>query len=97
MEDPAVRKAQLALIRQAMPRVAVMVQDKRRQLGDDHVTVCQARGMAGEPGWFYAREGAIAVGRLWPEALEAEAAAMPAGIDPAGVAIVCLRPKGGAA
>lgn len=67
MEDPAARKAINQLIRQAMPKVASMVAEHRKRLGDAHVTECQRRGMRGEPGWFFAREGALAVGTPWDE------------------------------
>lgn len=46
----------------AMPKVAALVAEKRRLLGDAHVNDCWARGMRGEPGYFFAREGAIAIG-----------------------------------
>lgn len=96
MEEVRQRKAVLELVRRAMPRVAEMVEARRKTLGDEHVTRCQQRGMAGEPGWFYAREGMLAIGRIWPAAIEAEQAAMPQGIDVAGTAFVVLRPKEGA-
>lgn len=50
-----------------------MVADKRRLYGDTHVTECVKRGLAGEPGWFFAREGVVSVGTpdaawgTWPE------------------------------
>jgi hypothetical protein len=49
----------------AMPGVARLVAEKRRVLGVEHVRECWARGMAGEPGWFFAREGAVAIGTPW--------------------------------
>lgn len=58
--------ARLALIRQAMPGVAKLVAGHRKQLGDAFVTDCIQRGLAGEPGFFFAREGALAVGTPWP-------------------------------
>lgn len=46
-----------------MPTVAAMVRRKRAELGDAHVNECWRRGVVeAEPGWFYAREGALAVG-----------------------------------
>lgn len=46
-----------------MPSVAAMVKQKRRELGNAHVDLCWRRGVVeGEPGWFFAREGAVAVG-----------------------------------
>lgn len=49
----------------AMPGVARLVAEKRAALGDAHVRRCWAKGMAGEPGWFFAREGGIALGTPW--------------------------------
>lgn len=49
----------------AMPGVARLVAERRRELGNAHVAECWRRGMAGEPGWFFAREGAIAIGTPW--------------------------------
>lgn len=49
-----------------MPGVARQVAEKRRLLGDAHVNECWRRGVLGlEPGWFFAREGALAVGTPW--------------------------------
>lgn len=62
MED---RKVINGLIAQAMPRAAAMVRDKRAVYGHRHVTECVSRGLAGEAGWFFAREGSIAVGVPW--------------------------------
>jgi hypothetical protein len=55
----------MKLIGEAMPVTADMVRDYRRVLGDAHVTECIKRGLAGEPGWFFAREGTLAVGTAW--------------------------------
>lgn len=60
----------------AMPGVARLMAEKRRQLGDAHVAECWRRGMAGEPGWFFAREGAIAIGTPWDDPVLANFAAM---------------------
>lgn len=50
-----------------MPGVARLLADKKRELGADHVNRCWAQGVvAAEPGWFFAREGALAVGVPWP-------------------------------
>lgn len=75
MEDPAARKALNELIRQAMPKVAALVAEHRRKHGDAHVMECQRRGMRGEPGWFFAREGPIAVGTPWDDPVIANFAA----------------------
>lgn len=52
----------------AMPGVARLMRDRRAQLGDAHVNECWRRGVIErEPGWFFAREGALAVGTPWPD------------------------------
>lgn len=90
MEEVRQRKAVFELVRSVMPRVVAMVGDRRRELGDAFVAECQRRGMAGEPGWFYAWESGLAVGTPWPDAL-----AMVAQVDPTGEikskAVVVLR------
>ena len=51
-----------------MPGVARLMADKRRELGDAHVNDCWKRGvLLRERGWFYAREGALAVGMPFDE------------------------------
>jgi len=50
-----------------------LVAEKRRALGDAHVNLCWKHGVELlEPGWFYAREGALSIGVPWPLAEEAE-------------------------
>lgn len=50
----------------AMPGVARQIREQRRALGDAHVNECWQRGVVQrEPGWFFAREGALAVGTPW--------------------------------
>lgn len=52
----------------AMPGVTELMKDKRREVGDAHVNECWQRGVVnGEPGWFFAREGALAVGTPWDD------------------------------
>jgi hypothetical protein len=51
-----------------MPGVAALVREKRKALGDAHVNECWTRGVVQrEPGWFFAREGALAVGTPWDD------------------------------
>lgn len=46
-----------------MPGVSRLMADKRRELGAEHVRECWRRGVVNrERGWFYAVEGALAVG-----------------------------------
>ena len=59
-----------------MPRVAALMKSQRQKHGDAHVNECWRRGVVlGEPGWFFAVEGSLAVGvpaaswdwKQWPE------------------------------
>lgn len=51
----------------AMPGVSRLMLEKRRLHGDAHVAECWRRSLAGEPGWFFAREGALAIGTPWDD------------------------------
>lgn len=54
-----------------MPGVAKLLADKRRELGDAYVKQCWEMGVnQAKPGWFFAREGVLAVGTIWPEAAD---------------------------
>lgn len=83
------KAARLALIRDAMPGVQRLVAEKRRVMGDAWVTDCIRRGLAGEPGYFFAREGALAVGTPWDDPVLANFAA--ANVT-STQALVVLRP-----
>jgi hypothetical protein len=49
-----------------MPGVARLIAEKRRLLGDAHVNACWRAGVVEmKPGYFFAREGALAVGTPW--------------------------------
>jgi hypothetical protein len=51
-----------------MPGVAGLMKAARQRDGDAHVRECWKRGvLQREPGWYFAREGAIAVGVPWAE------------------------------
>lgn len=57
-----------AWLPEAMPGVTRLMADKRRELGAEHVATCWRRGVIErEPGWFFAREGALAVGTPWDD------------------------------
>ncbi len=57
------RKRDWSWLPAQMPGVARIVADKRRLLGNAHVNECWRRGVEqGEAGWFFAREGPLAVG-----------------------------------
>ena len=45
-----------------MPRVWEGIEAKKGEWGAQHVAECIRRGMAGEPGWFYAFERGHVVG-----------------------------------
>ena len=48
---------------QQMPGVAALMREKRKAYGDAHVNQCWKRGVVEQqPGWFFAREGALWVG-----------------------------------
>lgn len=89
------QKAIVGLIRSAMPGVMRLVAEKRREMGDSHVVECQRRGMAGEPGWFFAREGCLAVGTPWAD--EPVIAQYAGGQLPPRAAFLCIRPLPGTA
>ena len=56
-----------------MPGVVRLVAEKRKLLGNAHVNLCWKNGVELlQPGWFYAREGALTVGTPWPLSAEAE-------------------------
>lgn len=53
-------------LRDRMPAVARLIADRRREVGSDWVDECWRHGvLERQPGWFYASEGALAVGTLW--------------------------------
>ncbi|MES2959787.1 MAG: hypothetical protein V4792_16480 [Pseudomonadota bacterium] len=52
----------------AMPGVAKLVAEKRKLLGAEHVNECWRRSVVlREPGWLFAREGALAIGTPWDD------------------------------
>lgn len=52
----------------AMPQVAKLIAEKRATLGAAWVNKCWQRGVLdGEPGWFFAGEGALMVGTMWDD------------------------------
>ena len=61
----------------AMPGVARQMAEKRVKLGAAHVAECWRRGVIErQPGWFFAREGALAVGTPWDDPVLANFAAL---------------------
>lgn len=60
-----------------IPGVARLIKDKRAEYGDAHVNECWRQGVVlKQPGWFFAREGALAVGTPWNEPEMANFAAL---------------------
>lgn len=57
-----------AWLPQQMPGVARLLAEKRQTLGAEWVNTCWRRGVVErQPGWFYASEGALAVGTPWAD------------------------------
>lgn len=50
-----------------MPGVARLMAEKRKAYGNEHVAECWKRSIAGEPGWFFAREGPLTIGTPWAD------------------------------
>jgi len=74
MEDKS--KTRWGWLPTAMPGVAKQISERRKALGDAHVNECWQRGVVQcEPGWFFAREGALAVGTPWDDPVVANFAA----------------------
>lgn len=85
-----------AWVRAAMPKVAQLMVERRRDYGAAHVAECWRRGMAGEPGWFFAREGPVAIGTPWSEAQDVLLAAATAWQVTSTQAMLFLRKPAGA-
>lgn len=80
-----------AWLPQQMPGVARLMKEKRAALGNAHVALCWRRGVVEQqPGWFFASEGALAVGTPWADD-PAIADFITARITPTQVLLV-LRP-----
>lgn len=78
----------------AMPTVSKMMKEKRALYGDSHVDECWRRGvLLGEPGWFFAREGAIAVGSPARLCDELNGVGIEAGF-PRAAMLMLMEPKG---
>lgn len=65
-------------LRDHMPQVAALMREKRQAWGDAHVNECWRRGVVGgEAGWFYAREGPLALGTPFDDPVLAQLAMAP--------------------
>lgn len=65
-------KELLQRMKRLMPKTAEAVAAKRAEKGAAYVNRCQAESLRGRRGCFYAREGVLALGTPWPEALQSE-------------------------
>lgn len=90
MDGPVVKRWQW--VPEAMPGVARLMAERRRAYGQAHVAECWRRGMAGEPGWFFAREGPVAIGTPWDSPELANFAALT--ITSTQALVVMREPEG---
>lgn len=76
-----------------MPGVARLVKEKRATYGEAWVNECWKRSIAGEADWFFARQGAVAVGT--PFMADPQCAAFGASAISGDQALVLIRVPGG--
>lgn len=89
--DNESKKADWSWLPAVMPGVQRLMADKRKAVGDAHVKECWRRGVVlREPDWFYAREGAVAVGTPFTEP-EFTERALP--VYTSGQALLILRDR----
>lgn len=62
MDNEEKKGNRFAWLPQFMPGVVKLIDEKRKAFGSPWVNHCWKQGMAGQPGFFYAREGALAIG-----------------------------------
>jgi hypothetical protein len=75
--NPSQKLRRFAWVKDTMPGVAKLIVEKRALWGDAHVNECWRRGVVErQPGWFFAREGAVALGTPWDEPVMANFAAL---------------------
>ena len=90
-EKEEARKQRWDWLPQHMPGVVKLMSEKKRELGPDWVNECWRHGVVqGEPGWFFAGEGALMVGTMWDDAA---VIAFAAARVTRSQALVVLRPK----
>lgn len=64
--DSSKTASRWAWVPAVMPNVARLMLDKRKAHGDAWVNQCWQKGVVeGQPGWFFAREGQVAIGMPW--------------------------------
>jgi hypothetical protein len=91
MDKEKVKRDWTAIVA-AMPAVKRLIEEKRGLYGPAHVNECWRRGVLnGEPEFFYAREGGVAIGTPWGDPLYFEGVHVPQ-----GAALLMMRePKPG--
>lgn len=66
MMDKAKSQGGWSWLPEKMPGVAKLMAERRQQFGAEHVNQCWRMGVVElQPGWFFAREGALAIGTPW--------------------------------
>lgn len=79
-------------LRDHMPQVTALMREKRKAWGDAHVNECWRRGvLEGQAGWFYAREGPLALGVPFDDPVLAQLAMAPQ--IPTQAALVLRTPE----
>lgn len=52
----------------ALPNLARLVAQRKAEVGAAHVALCWQRGVVQQlPGWFFGREGGVALGTPWAD------------------------------
>lgn len=92
--DKEKRRNRWGWLPEQMPGVAAQVAEKRRLWGAAHVNECWRRGVEElQPGWFFAREGALTVGTPSDDPVMANFAA--ANVTSTQSLLVMRAPEGG--
>lgn len=74
-----------------MPKVAQLIKEEREKNGPEWLAECWKRGVVmGEPGWFFACEGVLAIGAVWEDA---RVLAIESQVYGPGRALLVLRPS----
>lgn len=85
-----------AFMKDHMPGVIKLLREKRQAGKGAYIDACWRHGVVqGEPGWFFASEGGVSIGALWPDAAQAalEQRAMTAAVGGLLAPLLVLRPE----
>lgn len=83
-------KQSFAWLPEQMPKVSQLIKDHRAKHGPEWLAECWKRGVVqGEPGWFFACEGVLAIGAVWDDA---RVLALQSQAYSPGRALLVLRP-----